>query len=80
MNDESRPEQPAPPAESQPEAQRNLPHLLGHLAQQATDGTVKMAAGYATGKAMEKVFGDRGQDKDGGESRPLSDQGPSETE
>jgi hypothetical protein len=70
-----------PRPEQHPEAplqERSLPHLLGHLAQQATDGTVKMAAGYATGKVMEKVFG--GKDKDGEKPEPPADPPPAQAE
>jgi hypothetical protein len=80
MNDESRPEPPAQPAETPREEQRSLPHLPGHLAQQAMDGSVKAAAGYAVGKGMEKVFGGRGPDKSGSDSGPPGDQAPAETE
>jgi hypothetical protein len=76
-SDDPRPEQPAEPPQ---EVQRNLPHVLGQLAQHAGDESVKVAAKYATVKALEKVFGGRDSDKGSGESGPPSSQGPPETE
>jgi hypothetical protein len=74
-SDDPRPEQ---PAEVPQESQRSLPHLLGQLAGQAADGSVKGAAGYAAVKGMQKVFGGRGRDEGAGPPEPPADQPPSQ--
>jgi hypothetical protein len=68
QGDESGAQQPAQPAETSPEAQRNLPQVLEQLGRLAEDGAVKAAAGYATVKALGKVFGSQG--KGGGKPAP----------
>ena len=76
-SDESGTEQAAQPVEPQ-EAQRNLPLLLGHLAEKFGDGTVTAAGAYVGKKAMEKVFG--GQDQGSAKPESPREQPPSQAE
>lgn len=79
-SDDLRPEQAAQPAEAPQEIQRNLPHLLGELAQHAGDGAAAWAGGYAAKTVKEKVFGGRGQDKDGAKPDPPAEPPPAHAE
>jgi hypothetical protein len=79
-NDESRPEQPAQPAETPQEAQRHWPSIVTELAHKAADGTVTGAAAWTAKRVLDKKFGGRGQDKGGGKPEPPSDPPPSQAE
>jgi hypothetical protein len=79
-SDESRPEQPAPPAEPTQEAQRHYASFALEMAHKAADGTMTGAAAWTAKKVLDKTFGGRGPDKDGGKPGPPGDQQPPETE
>ena len=76
-SDESGTEQAVQPAEPQ-EVQRNLPQLLGQLAEKFGDGAAIGAGTYlgtqAAKTVKEKVFG--GQDKGGAKPEPPGEQPP----
>jgi hypothetical protein len=85
MSDESHPEESAAAADTQtadtqPEAQRHFPSFVTEAAHQLADGSLKAAAGYAVGKAAEKVFGGHGKDRDSGTPDPPADPPPSQAE
>jgi hypothetical protein len=79
-SDDPRPEPSGQPDETPQEGQQVYRHWLSQLAEHAADGSAAAAGGYVTKKALGKVFGGRGQDKDGGEFGPPDDQGPSSKE